>query len=193
MLERVAAQMDADQAQYLFPMWSNVNIPAVAMRLVAFRDDDDPLLVFQTIGVSWSGNAVLRMWNVYGTALELHPLDPDGLMSPIEMPAAVTLSPEQERRVERVIARSIPDARPEDRPLFIAIARGVEAKRDHWFVSDAEVRTRFGRPGMRKVARYRAWPELDLANEEMPSASRFFRKVLARVDAGMSPRSRRRP
>jgi hypothetical protein len=181
-LARIAAQMDGEQKLFLFPMWSNANIPAAAMRLLAFRDEGDALIVVQTIGVHWAGDTVLRLWNVYGSGFEAPPrLDADTLVGTLRSPPEVTLTAAQESRVQRTVRRSIPDARSDDRVLFLAFARAVEAKRRAFFIDDRDVLGRFGRPSMQRVARYRDWPELDLADDEMPSASRFFRRVLARV------------
>lgn len=179
-LRLLTEAMDADQAAFTFPMWSNVNMPALAMRLVAARDEEHALLVVQTIAMHLDGDAVQRMWNVYrtwGSSGSDFPFD--FLTSCSERPEAVTLGAKQETRVARTARRSIPDASPEDLETFLAFARAIEAARGKWFVRDREVLGRFGRPGMRIVARYRDWPELDLLNEQLPSASPFFQKVLS--------------
>jgi hypothetical protein len=65
----ILSQLDKAALEYQFPIFNNVNYPAAGMRLTAFRDDAEWLIVFEKVAYSDAEGTFLNMIYAYGNKL----------------------------------------------------------------------------------------------------------------------------
>src|SRR5688572_14002084 len=62
----ILEQLDNAAAKHTFPVFNNFNFPLAAMRIVAFRDDEEWLILFERIAYGTSEGTFLNMISAFG-------------------------------------------------------------------------------------------------------------------------------
>ena len=201
--EEILSQMDAGAAGYNFPMLNNAYLRGAGIRLDAFSNPSEWLVVFQELAVS-EKHGLVNAVSAYGNRLakpglqEFVPLTgppPDEGEGPGLDPWDFTLSIRGRARrftpgaADYEAAGVDPEA--DNVPTSAKILRLLAAQMpDELYLSDDELLEVCGRAGagLKKFLRLEDWHHPDIADDEMPSASPCLRSLahaLALNDAGL--------
>lgn len=200
----IISQLDNAAQEYKFPAFDNVNYPAADMRLTAFRDDSEWLILFEKLVFSRAESAFLSMIHAFGnkilspglqsnSAYEVITATPgcplwDNEMNFLIDLFNITLRIKGEVRTFEVTPDDYREAhvnlKDNSPPEFKVLCLLVNLMKGQLFRSDNDLLRACNRSNLEKVVQLDDWHHPDVYNNVLPSKCDFFQKFAQSISDG---------